>query len=312
MSRLNKFATEEGRLASFKSNWTLPKHCAANPAALAKAGWYSISTKQNENAAKCFSCSKELEGWDPTDDPVQEHVKHAGYCTFIQQFVKTLAEEKEGIAPTAVPQPAAAAAATTSTAPAAPTTVEVPRTAARSRVVKKPTAASTHTETAPAPVTKAVEAPASVAAAPAKPTEPEVMETPRVSKTTSRTKRTVPAPREDKPATAVDSASIENQSANNEVAAQPQKTEPTATVAAAAVIAAPEPASSRFSKLNSAYTEEELDLTVEQYLQRLTGTILEKYAAAADRKIEEFKKRAAQARQEIERLQTVDCVDEVK
>lgn len=33
--------------------------------------------------AQCFFCFKELEGWEPDDDPIEEHKKHSSGCAFL-------------------------------------------------------------------------------------------------------------------------------------------------------------------------------------------------------------------------------------
>lgn len=69
----------ENRLASFK-NWPFPetaKCCAKN---MSEAGFYWIGV----DSAKCYYCSKELDGWEENDDPTLEHEKHAAYCPFVK------------------------------------------------------------------------------------------------------------------------------------------------------------------------------------------------------------------------------------
>lgn len=84
---------EEHRLATFKT-WPLPKKCAANArsvrrprcgvprrprawcrcrdvrAQMAKAGFVHRPTAESPDLVECFVCHKQLDGWDPTDDPM--------------------------------------------------------------------------------------------------------------------------------------------------------------------------------------------------------------------------------------------------
>lgn len=36
---------------------------------LAEAGFYSCATANEPDAVQCFMCFKELDGWEPDDDP---------------------------------------------------------------------------------------------------------------------------------------------------------------------------------------------------------------------------------------------------
>lgn len=49
---------------------------------MAEAGFIFIGTKDEPDGVKCFFCSKCLDGWDETDDPWLEHLKHAPQCRF--------------------------------------------------------------------------------------------------------------------------------------------------------------------------------------------------------------------------------------
>ncbi|KAI5652163.1 inhibitor of apoptosis domain-containing protein [Phthorimaea operculella] len=52
---------------------------------MAEAGFYSVATgDEDADAAKCFLCGKELDGWEATDDPWAEHKSHAAQCAFVQ------------------------------------------------------------------------------------------------------------------------------------------------------------------------------------------------------------------------------------
>ncbi|XP_071491680.1 baculoviral IAP repeat-containing protein 5-like [Diadema antillarum] len=84
---LEKFAMhfEENRLDSFK-DWPFREDCTCTPSKLAEAGFYHIPSEAEPDAVKCFMCLKELDGWEPMDDPWSEHKKHAPKCPFLQNW----------------------------------------------------------------------------------------------------------------------------------------------------------------------------------------------------------------------------------
>lgn len=51
---------------------------------MAEAGFYWCGTEQYNDVACCFLCHKELDGWESTDDPWDEHKKHAPQCPFVK------------------------------------------------------------------------------------------------------------------------------------------------------------------------------------------------------------------------------------
>ncbi|KIX99751.1 uncharacterized protein Z520_04387 [Fonsecaea multimorphosa CBS 102226] len=79
-----EYATYESRLASFeppskrsKLGWP---HKTPTPDELARAGfYYKPSSASNDNTI-CYLCERQLDGWEPDDDPVGEHLKHSSDC----------------------------------------------------------------------------------------------------------------------------------------------------------------------------------------------------------------------------------------
>ncbi|OAP56415.1 hypothetical protein AYL99_09594 [Fonsecaea erecta] len=79
-----EYATYESRLATFeppskrsKLGWP---HKTPTPDELARAGfYYKPSSASNDNTI-CYLCERQLDGWEPDDDPVGEHLKHSGDC----------------------------------------------------------------------------------------------------------------------------------------------------------------------------------------------------------------------------------------
>ncbi|KAK7111453.1 hypothetical protein V1264_011080 [Littorina saxatilis] len=70
------------RLKSFK-DWPF-EDANCNAEKLADAGFYHIPSDQSPDATRCFACYKELDGWEPEDDPWSEHKKHSAQCPFLK------------------------------------------------------------------------------------------------------------------------------------------------------------------------------------------------------------------------------------
>ncbi|KAM3921394.1 baculoviral IAP repeat-containing protein 5 [Leptodactylus fuscus] len=65
------------------SNWPFTEGCACTPERMAAAGFIHCPGGNSPDVAQCFFCLKELEGWEPEDDPMDEHKKHSPACPFI-------------------------------------------------------------------------------------------------------------------------------------------------------------------------------------------------------------------------------------
>ncbi|XP_012692983.1 baculoviral IAP repeat-containing protein 5.2-A-like [Clupea harengus] len=72
----------ESRLQTY-SGWPFEEDCICTPENMAKAGFIHTPTENSPDVAQCFFCYKELEGWEPEDDPVKEHKSHSPACNFI-------------------------------------------------------------------------------------------------------------------------------------------------------------------------------------------------------------------------------------
>ncbi|VDD80921.1 unnamed protein product [Mesocestoides corti] len=88
---MSEFATDDpitllsGRLATFK-NWPyMGAKDKCIPQALAEAGFYH-RPDVSEDSVQCFLCQKILGGWNPDEDPMQEHISHCPDCAFVQLF----------------------------------------------------------------------------------------------------------------------------------------------------------------------------------------------------------------------------------
>jgi baculoviral IAP repeat-containing protein 5 len=51
---------------------------------MAGAGFHYTGTGDDDDSATCFVCGKILDGWENTDQPWQEHEKHAPNCSFVK------------------------------------------------------------------------------------------------------------------------------------------------------------------------------------------------------------------------------------
>ncbi|XP_057876734.1 baculoviral IAP repeat-containing protein 5-like [Melospiza melodia melodia] len=70
------------RAATFH-NWPFTEGCACTPERMAAAGFVHCPSENSPDVAQCFYCLKELEGWEPDDDPLEEHKKHSAACGFL-------------------------------------------------------------------------------------------------------------------------------------------------------------------------------------------------------------------------------------
>ncbi|XP_071443503.1 baculoviral IAP repeat-containing protein 5 [Hetaerina americana] len=77
------FHPMEERLKTFK-DWPFTENCACTPEKLAEAGFIYCGSSKEPDLVRCYVCFKELDGWEPEDDPWQEHVSHSNKCPFIK------------------------------------------------------------------------------------------------------------------------------------------------------------------------------------------------------------------------------------
>ncbi|XP_028407322.1 baculoviral IAP repeat-containing protein 5.2-like [Dendronephthya gigantea] len=106
--KIAKMSLEANRLSSFQ-NWPFQDDernniCTAEK--MAQAGFYSCNNDQSPDLVRCYVCFKELEGWEPHDDPWSEHLKHSANCSFakkgkpegkltVEEFVKMEMESQQ-------------------------------------------------------------------------------------------------------------------------------------------------------------------------------------------------------------------------
>ena len=81
----------ETRIESFKHpEWErhplnrLPDSSPLKPASLSRAGFFYTGKEDN---VTCFWCGLGLNHWEPTDDPVNEHVRFTPRCTWLLRLL---------------------------------------------------------------------------------------------------------------------------------------------------------------------------------------------------------------------------------
>ncbi|XP_008102410.1 baculoviral IAP repeat-containing protein 5 isoform X1 [Anolis carolinensis] len=74
---------KEHRAATFV-DWPFVSDCACTPERMAEAGFIHTPSENAPDVAQCFVCFKELEGWEPEDDPMEEHQRHSPNCAFLR------------------------------------------------------------------------------------------------------------------------------------------------------------------------------------------------------------------------------------
>ncbi|XP_015113534.1 baculoviral IAP repeat-containing protein 5 [Diachasma alloeum] len=77
-----KFGSK-GRLETF-NNWPFSHNDPCNPKAMAAAGFFAVNGTEEPDLAECFFCGKQLDGWEATDDPWEEHKSHQVNCPYIK------------------------------------------------------------------------------------------------------------------------------------------------------------------------------------------------------------------------------------
>ncbi len=89
-----QFNQVENRLKSFK-DWPYTAEddspCTADK--MAAAGFYLVGGESEPDLVRCFWCRRELDGWEPTDDPMAEHARRPCPFVLIAQKKKTLTLE---------------------------------------------------------------------------------------------------------------------------------------------------------------------------------------------------------------------------
>ncbi|XP_029012974.1 baculoviral IAP repeat-containing protein 5b [Betta splendens] len=78
----DKMYSQELREQSF-ADWPFREDCNCTPEKMARAGFVHCPSENEPDVACCFFCLIELEGWEPDDDPLFEHLKRSPKCGFL-------------------------------------------------------------------------------------------------------------------------------------------------------------------------------------------------------------------------------------
>jgi len=71
------------RLQTFR-HWPFNEDNSCTPKRMAEAGFYCCGGDNEPDLVRCYFCRKELDGWEPEDDPWTEHVSHTrGKCPYV-------------------------------------------------------------------------------------------------------------------------------------------------------------------------------------------------------------------------------------
>ncbi|XP_055616648.1 baculoviral IAP repeat-containing protein 5 [Toxorhynchites rutilus septentrionalis] len=74
---------EKDRINSFQK-WPYTESSPCSIQKMAEAGFRWQGYDCEEDTAACFVCGKILDGWEETDNPWEEHKKHAPQCLFVK------------------------------------------------------------------------------------------------------------------------------------------------------------------------------------------------------------------------------------
>lgn len=75
-NRIDSFGpprSKRTKASSSKPVWPHPSWFKATPKTLAEAGFYFHPDSDNNDNVACFTCGKNLAGWEPDDDPFTIH-----------------------------------------------------------------------------------------------------------------------------------------------------------------------------------------------------------------------------------------------
>ncbi|KAL6267679.1 hypothetical protein P5V15_000754 [Pogonomyrmex californicus] len=80
---ITSFFWRQSRRKTF-DKWPFNESNKCNADCMAAAGFYVIGNNDEPDLVACFICNKQLDGWEPNDDPWNEHVKHNPTCPFVK------------------------------------------------------------------------------------------------------------------------------------------------------------------------------------------------------------------------------------
>ncbi|KAF1992065.1 hypothetical protein K402DRAFT_450191 [Aulographum hederae CBS 113979] len=86
----------DARKATFMGSWPHEhrKGWKCKEKKMVEAGWCYEPTPENDDGVTCFYCNLSLDGWEPKDNPLDEHRKRSPECVFFALVDEFAAERK--------------------------------------------------------------------------------------------------------------------------------------------------------------------------------------------------------------------------
>ncbi|OJD18951.1 hypothetical protein AJ78_01063 [Emergomyces pasteurianus Ep9510] len=88
----------EARRATFGSMWPHDgkRGWVCKTEKLVEAGWYFCANEESDDFVSCAYCKLSLDGWEPKDDPFDEHYRRSSDCSFFHFALKQPAKPTRG------------------------------------------------------------------------------------------------------------------------------------------------------------------------------------------------------------------------
>ncbi|PGH07129.1 hypothetical protein GX51_01916 [Blastomyces parvus] len=88
----------EARRATFASMWPHDgkRGWVCKTEKMVEAGWYFCAHEESEDFVSCAYCNLSLDGWEPKDDPFDEHYRRSEDCSFFHFALKKPANPTRG------------------------------------------------------------------------------------------------------------------------------------------------------------------------------------------------------------------------
>ncbi|KKZ62841.1 hypothetical protein EMCG_02836 [[Emmonsia] crescens] len=88
----------EARRATFGSMWPHDgkRGWVCTTEKLVEAGWYFCASEESDDFVSCAYCKLSLDGWEPKDDPFDEHYRRSSDCSFFQFALNKPAKPTRG------------------------------------------------------------------------------------------------------------------------------------------------------------------------------------------------------------------------
>ncbi|EQL34378.1 hypothetical protein RJZ56_000500 [Blastomyces dermatitidis] len=88
----------EARRATFASMWPHDgkRGWVCKTEKMVEAGWYYCAHEESEDFVSCAYCNLSLDGWEPKDDPFEEHYRRSSDCSFFHFALNNPAKPTRG------------------------------------------------------------------------------------------------------------------------------------------------------------------------------------------------------------------------